>query len=116
MLLAFIGLKMIWEAYRSKDEEEEPCQLNINYGELFILSVATSIDALAAGVTFAFLDTPILPVATVIGCVTFIISFLGVIIGQHFGVRYKRKAEYFGGSVLILIGLKILLEHLGILF
>ncbi len=116
VLLAFIGLKMIWEAYRSKDEEEEPCQLNINYGELFILSVATSIDALAAGVTFAFLDTPILPVATVIGCVTFIISFLGVIIGQHFGVRYKRKAEYFGGSVLILIGLKILLEHLGILF
>jgi manganese efflux pump family protein len=115
ILLSIIGLKMIWGAYRSKNEEEEPCDLKINYRELFMLAVATSIDALAAGITFAFLDTPILLVALGIGCVTFIISFAGVIVGQAFGTRFRRKAEYFGGGVLVLIGVKILLEHLGIL-
>lgn len=114
-LLAFIGLKMIWEAYRGKNAEEKPCEYKINYGELLVLSVATSIDALAAGITFAFLDMPILPAAASIGCVTFLISFAGVAIGQRFGMRFRKKAEYFGGIVLVFIGLKILLEHLGIL-
>mgnify|MGYP001435267308 CR=1 FL=1 len=115
-LLAFIGLKMIREAWRGKSEDEKPCDYKINYGELLVLSIATSIDALAAGITFAFLDMPILPVAVAIGCVTFVISFAGVAIGQRFGVRFRSKAEYFGGAVLIFIGVKILLEHLGILF
>ena len=116
ILLSLIGLKMIWSAYRDKTAEEDPCDLTINYRELFLFAVATSIDALAAGVTFAFLDIPILFAVAIIGCITFAISFGGVIIGQIFGVRFKTKAEYFGGGVLILIGLKILLEHLGILF
>ncbi len=115
MLLSFIGVKMIWSAYRAGDCENEPCDIAVNYRELLVLAVATSIDALAAGVTFAFLDTPILAAAAVIGSITFAISFLGVMIGQTFGVRFRSKAEYFGGAVLILIGLKILLEHLGIL-
>lgn len=115
ILLSLIGAKMIVGAYREKHKEEEACDLAVNYSELLLLAVATSIDALAAGVTFAFLDTPILVVAVVIGCTTFLISFGGVIFGQLFGVRFKSKAEYFGGGVLILIGLKILLEHLGIL-
>lgn len=115
ILLAFIGAKMIWGAYRAKDCENEPCDIAVNYRELLVLAVATSIDALAAGITFAFLDTPILLAASVIGGITFAISFLGVVIGQTFGVRFRNKAEYFGGAVLILIGLKILLEHLGIL-
>ena len=116
ILLSIIGLKMIWEAYHSKDDAEEPCDLQINYKELLVLAIATSIDALAAGITFALLETPILPVVITIGCITFIISFAGVAIGQVFGMRFKSKAEYFGGAVLVGIGLKILLEHLGILF
>ena len=115
VLLSLIGLKMIWGAYREKNKEEEVCDLTVNYRELFVLAIATSIDALAAGVTFAFLDTPILLAAGVIGVTTFAISFGGVIIGQIFGVRFKTKAEYFGGGVLVLIGLKILLVHLGVL-
>ena len=116
ILLSLIGLKMIWSAHREKNKEEEPCDLAVNYRELMLLAVATSIDALAAGVTFAFLDTPILMAAGVIGLTAFVISLGGVIIGQLFGLRFKTKAEYFGGGVLILIGLKILFEHLGILF
>lgn len=116
ILLSLIGVKMIWGAARSKDADEEPCDHKVNYRELFLLAVATSIDALAAGITFAFLDTPILLAALVIGCITFAISFGGVIVGQVFGARFRSKAEYIGGGVLILIGVKILLEHLGILF
>jgi manganese efflux pump family protein len=112
-LLSIIGVKMIRGAYREKNAQAEPCDLTVNYRELFLLAVATSIDALAAGVTFALLDTPILPAAAVIGGITFILSFLGVVVGQHFGARYKSMAEYAGGVVLILIGLKIPLEHLG---
>ncbi|MBE0600309.1 MAG: manganese efflux pump, partial [Firmicutes bacterium] len=100
-LLAFIGLKMIWSAYREKNKEAEVCDLTVNYRELLVLAVATSIDALAAGVTFAFLDTPILLAAGVIGLTTFVISMGGVMIGQVFGARFKTKAEYFGGGVLI---------------
>ena len=115
ILLFIIGLKMIWEAYRSKHAQEERCDLTVNVKELFLLAIATSIDALAAGITFAFLNTPILLVAAVIGCITFGISFLGVIIGHFFGTKFRSKAEYFGGGVLLLIGLIIILEHTGIL-
>ncbi|MFH1879208.1 MAG: manganese efflux pump MntP family protein [Bacillota bacterium] len=115
ILLSLIGLRMIWSAYREKSREEEPCDLAVNLWELFLLAVATSIDALAAGITFAFLDLSIVNAAVMIGCITFAISFAGVIIGQVFGTRFKSKAEYFGGCVLLLIGIKILLEHLGIL-
>ena len=82
---------------------------------MFILAVATSIDALAVGVTFAFLQVSILPAITFIGVTTLILSMIGVKIGNVFGTRYKSKAELTGGIILILIGVKILLEHLGIL-
>ena len=112
ILLSLIGFKMIWGAYHDRKSQEEPCDIAINLRELLILAIATSIDALAAGITFAFLEIPILLAVTVIGLITFCISFTGVSIGQRFGVRFKTKAEYFGGAVLILIGLKILIEHL----
>ena len=82
--------------------------------ELFILAIATSIDALAVGITFAFLKYPVVKAVTVIGVVTFIISMAGVYIGNFFGSRFKKKAEIAGGIILVGIGIKILLEHLGI--
>ena len=78
-----------------------------------LLSVATSIDALAVGVTFAFLDVDIVPAVSFIGVVTFTLSMVGVKAGNGFGCRYKSKAELTGGIILILMGIKILLEHLG---
>ena len=86
-----------------------------NVKTMFLLAVATSIDALAIGITFAFLKVSIIPAVCFIGIVTFIISFAGVKIGNVFGARYKNKAEIVGGVILILLGLKILLEHLGFL-
>ena len=83
--------------------------------QLLLMAVATSIDALAVGVTFAFLNVDILPAVTVIGCTTFVISLAGVVIGTFFGARLQRWAEIAGGVILILLGGKILLEHLGIL-
>ena len=83
--------------------------------EMFILAIATSIDALAIGITFAFLQVPIVEAVSIIGITTFVISVIGVYVGNFFGNRYKKKAELAGGIILILIGLKILLEHLGIL-
>lgn len=114
-LLAFIGGKMIYEALEGGvDKGGEGDKLDLK--ELFIMSVATSIDALAVGITFALLpDTNIWVSISMIGVTTFILSFLGVIIGNRFGTGYKKKAELFGGAVLILIGLKILLEHLGVI-
>ena len=79
------------------------------------MAIATSIDALAIGVTFAFLEVVILEAAAVIGVTTFVISLLGVAIGNYFGTRYQKRAEITGGVILILLGAKILLEHLGIL-
>ena len=79
------------------------------------MAIATSIDALAVGVTFAFLQVRILPSVTLIGLVTFVLSFAGVAVGNRFGARFEKKAELAGGVVLLLIGLKILLEHLGVL-
>ena len=110
VLLALIGGNMIHEAL-DNDEEEADASLE----PMFLLAVATSIDALAIGITFAFLKVNIIPAVCFIGIVTFIISFAGVKIGNVFGARYKNKAEIVGGVILILLGLKILLEHLGFL-
>lgn len=82
---------------------------------MFLLAVATSIDALAVGITFAFLNVHLLSAVSFIGATTFILSAIGVRIGNVFGTRYKAKAEFAGGAILILLGLKILLEHLGVL-
>lgn len=116
VLLAFIGGKMIAEALREKEEiDSGPKDQPLDHKELLLLAIATSIDALAVGITFAFLDTPILEAIAIIGCTTFALSIVGVIVGNFFGTRYKKRAEISGGIILILIGLKILLEHLGIL-
>ncbi len=112
VLLAFIGGKMIWEALNG---EEEDVDAAMDAKTMFLLAVATSIDALAVGVTFAFLDVDILPAVLFIGAVTFVCSALGVKVGSVFGARYKQKAELAGGGALVLIGLKLLLEGLGIL-
>ncbi len=114
VLLGIIGGKMIYEAVKGEEEENETCE-RLNIKELFIMAVATSIDALAVGITFAFLKTPIVPAVSIIGVTTFILSVIGVAIGHRFGARFKSKAEFAGGLVLVLIGLKILLEHLGLI-
>ena len=114
VLLAFIGIKMIKEAF--ENDEQTECKIGgLDIKELIILSVATSIDALAAGISFACLNMPILPSCGTIGLTTFVICVAGVLLGNKFGAKYKSKAEIFGGVVLVLIGLKILLEHLGII-
>ena len=112
VLLALIGGKMIHEAL---DNDEEEADASLDVKTMFLLAVATSIDALAIGITFAFLKVSIIPAVCFIGIVTFIISFAGVKIGNVFGARYKNKAEIVGGVILILLGLKILLDHLGFL-
>ncbi len=115
-LLGFIGINMIKESREDEEEECEECG-NVNYDlkELFMLAVATSIDALAVGITFAFLRVDIVSSIIIIGITTFCLSVVGVAIGNRFGAKYKSKAEFAGGVILILIGFKILLEHLGIL-
>lgn len=116
ILLAIIGGQMIKEAV-SGEEEAEVCPVDprLDLKELFMLAIATSIDALAVGITFAFLRYPIIQAISVIGITTFIICIAGVYVGNFFGTKYKKKAELAGGIILILIGTKILLEHLGIL-
>lgn len=116
VLLGIIGGKMMAEAVRGGDEAVEIDKMDapLKIKELFILAVATSIDALAVGITFAFLDIPIVEAITVIGVTTFVISVIGVYIGNFFGNRYKNKAEFAGGLILVLLGTKILLEHLNI--
>ena len=113
LLLAFIGFNMIRES--REEVKEEQTFAGVNFKELIVLAIATSIDALAVGVTFAFLQVKIVPAVTIIGCTTFILSLAGVYVGNVFGARYKSRAELTGGVILILIGLKILLEHLGVL-
>lgn len=112
ILLALIGGNMIRE---SREDEEESLDASLSFRSMVLLAIATSIDALAVGITFAFLNVKIGPAVAVIGCTTFVISLAGVLIGNKFGSRYKQKAEAVGGIILILIGLKILLEHLGLL-
>lgn len=115
VLLAFIGGNMIRESCGGDEDEAADDGERISYRELLTLAVATSIDALAVGVSFAFLYVPILPAVTLIGCTTFALTLVGVWVGNLFGARYKSRAELTGGVILILIGLKILLEHLGVL-
>lgn len=112
VLLGLIGVNMIRE---SLGEEEECSSASMAPKEMFILAVATSIDALAVGITFAFLNVNIVAAASFIGSTTFVCSALGVKIGNVFGTIYKSKAEFAGGLILVLIGIKILLEHLGFL-
>lgn len=113
ILLAIIGGNMIKEALDKDEEKKEDKQFNLKY--VSVLAVATSIDALAVGITFAFLQVSIIPAVCLIGITTFILSFVGVKIGNVFGSKYKSKAELLGGTILILIGLKILVEHLGLI-
>lgn len=116
VLLAWIGGSMIRESL-SKEEKEEAEMGAVSHKELLVLAVATSIDALAVGVTFSMLELAVSIGAAValIGCTTFVISLGGVYVGNVFGARYKGKAEFVGGAILILIGVKILLEHFGVL-
>ena len=113
ILLLIIGGNMIKESF---DDEEEKRNDKIDIKTMLILSIATSIDALVVGITFAFFETNIILSVTIIGLVTFVLSMLGVKIGNKFGDKFQNKAELTGGIILILIGLRILLEHLGIIF
>lgn len=112
-LLAFIGGKMIHEAFSKEDCDTESGSLKAKV--MFMLAVATSIDSLAVGITFAFLQVNIFAAVLFIGAITFIISVIGVKTGSIFGFKYKSKAELAGGIILILLGVKVVLEHLGIL-
>lgn len=112
VLLVLIGANMIKEAL-SKDEEKADDSLS--FKTMLLLAVATSIDALAVGITYAFLQVDIVPAVSFIGATTFTLSAVGVKAGSVFGTKYKSKAELTGGIILILIGSKILLEHLGVL-
>lgn len=112
VLLALIGGNMIREAL---SEETEKANADLDVRTMFVMALATSIDALAVGITFAFLNQNVVVSVSVIGLTTFAMSAAGVKIGNLFGIKYKKKAELLGGSILILLGLKILLEHLGVL-
>lgn len=121
VLLVLIGANMIREALSDEDEEETA---DLDIKTMFLMAVATSIDALAVGITFACVPVEILPLSTllntiigvlIIGASTFVISCCGVKIGNIFGIKYKTKAEVVGGIILICIGAKILLEHFGVL-
>ena len=121
VLLAFLGGKMLWEAFHDDDGPEgaetgaagAPEKLDLR--ELVLMAVATSIDALAVGITFAFLQVDIVPAVALIGATTFVLSFAGVVVGNQFGARFEKPATVVGGVVLVLIGVKILLEHLGVI-
>ena len=112
ILLSIIGGNMIKE---SRDDEIEKRNDRVDFKTMIILAIATSIDALAVGVTFAFFEVNLVLAITIIGIVTFVLSLIGVIIGNKFGDKFQNKAELTGGIILIVLGLKILLEHLGIL-
>ena len=116
VLLAWIGGNMIRESLSKKEEDEEVESAELRHKELFMLAIATSIDALAVGVSFSMVELAIpIGAAAALGCTTFAISVGGVFVGHIFGARYKNRAEFVGGAILILIGLKILLEHFGVL-
>ena len=115
-LLVFIGGKMIYDVFADRDEDdcgEKSDRLDMK--EILTLAVATSIDALAVGISFAFLQVEIIKAVSIIGITTFILSVIGVAAGNMFGSRYEKKATLAGGIILILIGLKIMLEHTGII-
>lgn len=111
-LLTIIGINMLKEAFSKNEENQND---SVDFRTMSVLAIATSIDALAVGITFAFLRVNMLIAAIIIGIVTFAICIIGVKIGNKFGDKYERKAETVGGLILILMGIKILLEHLGII-
>ena len=117
VLLVLIGGNMIREALSGEEDEAEDAAIGagLDHTKLCLMAIATSIDALAVGVTFAFLDIAILPAIGIIGTTTFFISVAGVAVGCWFGARYKKRAEITGGVILVLLGVKILLEHLGVI-
>lgn len=110
-LLGFIGINMIREALSSEDDEDEK-NVSLDFKTMSVLAIATSIDALAVGVTFAFFKVSIISAVAFIGIITFTLSILGVKIGNVFGSKYKSKAEFVGGLILIGMGIKILISHL----
>jgi len=114
VLLGFLGINMLREARGGCEDECMDC--SFSWRAMLPMALATSIDALAVGVTFAFLRVDIIPAVIFIGVVTFLLSALGVRLGSVFGARYQSAAQILGGVILILMGIKILLEHLGILF
>lgn len=111
ILLSIIGLKMINDSLKSEENDKND---KLDMKTMIVLAIATSIDALAIGITLAFFEISIVKAISIIGFITFTISFIGVIIGNKFGDKFQGKAEIIGGGILVLIGLKILLEHLGI--
>ena len=111
-LLTFIGINMLKEAFAKNEENQND---SVEFKTMVVLAIATSIDALAIGITFAFLQVNMILATLIIGIVTFAICVIGVKIGNKFGDKYERKAETVGGLILILMGIKILLEHLGII-
>ena len=112
ILLAIIGGNMIKETFST---ECETISDDVNFKTMIILAIATSIDALAVGITFAFFKVNLILAISLIGIITFVLSVIGTKVGNKFGDKYEKKAEFVGGVILILLGLKILLEHLGIL-
>ena len=112
-LLAVIGGKMLYDAFQKEDVEN--CPQDLPLWELLVLAIATSIDALAVGITFAFLQVDIAVSVFLIGIITLTISFAGVLLGNRFGAAARNKAQLLGGCTLVLIGTKILFEHLNII-
>ena len=113
VLLGAIGANMLREALGKEEDDDTDASMGVK--TMFLMAVATSIDALAVGITFAFLQVRIIPAVLFIGVTTFILSALGVKAGSLFGAKYKKRAEIAGGVILVLLGIKILLEHLGVL-
>lgn len=115
-LLCFIGGKMILDSFKKDDcPTDSESEQSLKFAKMLPLAIATSIDALAIGVSFAFLEVSLLPAVTLIGVTTLILSIIGLKIGNLFGLKFRSKAQVLGGIILILIGVRILLEHFGIL-
>ena len=112
ILLVIIGGNMVKESF---SKEKENINDDVNFKSMIILAIATSIDALAVGITFAFFKVNLILAITLIGIITFALSVIGTKVGNRFGDKYENKAAFIGGVILILLGIKILLEHLGIL-
>ena len=112
ILLSIIGGKMVKDAF--SQENSENCNEDVGVKTMIVLAIATSIDALAVGITFAFLNVNLILAIALIGSITFFLSVIGTKVGNVFGDRYENKAELFGGVILIFLGIKILLEHLGL--
>ena len=115
VLLAFIGGKMIWDACKDKKQEVKKTDKSLNYTELLFLAIATSIDALMTGFAYAVMQIDMVLTVTIIGVVTFVLSFIGVFIGHFFGSKWEKPASIAGGIILILLGIKFLLDFLGII-